>query len=121
MTPEEVLFIHFKVVKDYGGLDGVRNEQRLLSAVNKLNNPVGLILDNAAYFIRDVIQDHPFTDGNKRTAITVAAIYIARHGYILNCSPKELEDFAVEVATSNIKPAQIAQWLAKNTFKSNLA
>lgn len=61
--------------------------------------------------MRNLIGDHLFLDGNKRTAVTVCAIFLHMNGRDLSCSPKELEDFAVRVATEHLEIAAIAAWL----------
>lgn len=122
MNLEELLYIHYRVVKDFGGVQGVANDSQLLSAINKLSNSAQGPLGSATYFIRDIIKSHPFIDGNKRTAITAAAIFLSRNNYILTCSPKTLESFAIDVASNqDCGPNQIIDWLKANTVKSNLA
>ena len=121
LTVEEILRLHHQLIEDYGGSHGVRDEGRLLSVVKApklavFNQEQYLTLfDKAAVYLRNLIGDHPFTDGNKRTAITVCGIFLARNGHFLIASPVELEDFTVNVATDHLDIQTIAAWLRLHT------
>jgi death on curing protein len=117
MTLEDVLYIHHLVIEDYGGVHGVSNAHGLSSAVDKLtiyNSP----LQATAFFVRDVIQGHPFIDGNKRTAITVMGMYLYNNALYLTATPTQLDDFAIMVATKKSSPKEIEKWLTQNTQPS---
>ncbi len=117
LTAEEILRLHFQVIKDYGGSHGVRDEGRLLaaeaapqqSAFGEEQYPS--LYEKGAVYLRNIIADHPFVDGNKRTAVTMCVIFLARNGCRLRASPAELEDFAVKVATDHLDIPVIAAWL----------
>lgn len=123
LTLEELLFLHFKIIEDFGGSHGVRDEGRLQSAIAAPEQEVfGQALyptafDQAAVYIRAIIGDHPFADGNKRTAITCGVIFLQRTGYSMTASPKELEDFAVQVAVEHLDIPMIAAWLKAHSAK----
>lgn len=121
LSLEEILRLHFQVIADYGGSHGVRDENRLKSVVVAPQQTVfgqeqypGVHL-RAAVFMRNIIADHPFVDGNKRTAVTVAAVFLLRNKYSLTCMPKQLEDFAVSVAVDHLDIPGIAAWLQENS------
>lgn len=114
---EEILRLHFWVIEDYGGLHGVRDEGRLLSVEQASQQVVfgeeqyKTVFEKGAVYLRNIIADHPFVDGNKRTAVTVCGIFLSRNGCRLAATPKELEDFAVLVATDHLDVPAIAVWL----------
>lgn len=114
---EEILRLHFRVVEDYGGAHGVRDEGRLKSVAEAPAQEVfGVeqypdVYLKAAVYLRNIIADHPFFDGNKRTGVTVTGVFLIRNNMHLNASPKELEDFAVSVATDHLTIEDIATWL----------
>lgn len=118
---EEILRLHYQVIVDYGGSHGVRDENRLLSVVAAPQQAVfgkeqyPSIYEKAAAYLRNLIGDHLFFDGNKRTAVTVMAIFLSRNGVLLTATPKELEDFAVTVATEHLDVLAIAAWLRAHT------
>lgn len=114
---EEILRLHFQVIEDFGGSHGVRDESRLESVVEAPKQIVfgeeqyPSLPKKAAVYLRNIIGDHPFSDGNKRTAVTVCGIFIARNGRRLTASASELEDFAISVATDHLKIEEVASWL----------
>lgn len=118
---DEILRLHFQIISDYGGSHGIRDEGRLKSVVEAPKQEVfgqeqypGLS-EKAAVYARNIIGDHPFNDGNKRSGITVCAIFLQRNGKKLTATPKELEDFAVRVAVEHLSIEQIAAWLQDHT------
>ena len=120
---EEILRLHFQVIEDFGGSHGVRDESRLKSVVVAPSQEAfgqeqyPSIFEKAAVYMRNIIGDHPFVDGNKRTAVTSAGIFLHRNGYRLSTHPKKLEDFAVNIAVRHLDVPEIAKWLKKNTKK----
>ena len=64
-----------------------------------------------------IIKSHPFMDGNKRTAITTASIFLLRNGYCLRASNKELERFILKVTAKNIELHEIAKWFKRYSTK----
>jgi death-on-curing protein len=121
LDTEEILRLHFQVIKDFGGSHGVRDEGRLLSvAAAPIQHAFGneqylTVYEKAAVYLRNIIKDHPFIDGNKRTAVTVAAIFLIRNNEKIIATPKELEDFAVLVATQKMEISAIAEWFKSHT------
>lgn len=73
------------------------------------------MVEKAAVYLRNIIGDHPFSDGNKRTAVTVCGIFLARNHKTMTAVPKNLESFTVKVATEHLSIEEIAAWLEKNT------
>lgn len=118
LTLEEILRLHFQIIEDFGGSHGVRDEGRLKSVEAAPQQVVfgqeqyETVFEKAAVYIRNIVADHPFVDGNKRTAITSGGIFLARNKHELTADPKELEDFAVWVATERLDVPAIAAWLA---------
>lgn len=121
LTLEDVLRLHFQVIEDFGGSHGVRDEKALKSVIGAVRQEVfgveqyPTILDKAAVYLRNIIGDHPFSDGNKRTAVTVCGIFLARNEHSLTATPKEIEDFAVQIATEHLDIPEIARWLRTHT------
>jgi death-on-curing protein len=117
LTLEEVLRLHFQVIEEYGGSHGIRDDERLQSVVlapqqeifGKEQYPD--VYEKAAVYMRNIIGDHAFTDGNKRSGVTVAGVFLIRNGILQTATPKELEDFAVEVAVERLDVPTIAAWL----------
>lgn len=123
LTPEQVLFIHYRLIEETGGSHGIRDIALLQSAVarpmatfdNKDLYPD--LFSKSAALMHSVIKNHPFVDGNKRTAITVASIFLLRNGYNLKTSNKELERFTLKVTNEHIELQEIAGWFKKHSAK----
>ena len=91
LTPEQVLFIHYRLIEETGGCHGMRDLALLQSA---LARPMATFDNNvfskAAALMHPIVKNHPFVHGNKRTAITAASIFLLRNGYSLKASNKAL-------------------------------
>ncbi len=118
---EEILRLHFQIIEDFGGSHGVKDEGRLKSVVQAPKQIVfgkeqyPTLNKKAAVYLRNIIGDHPFSDGNKRTAITVCGIFLTRNGSKLTVSPKVLELFTLKVTIDHLTINKIASWLDGNS------
>jgi death-on-curing protein len=65
-----------------------------------------------------LVQNHPFLDGNKRTGITAAALFLQRNGWRIMASNKELEQFTFQVTIERPALETIAAWLAANVVSN---
>lgn len=119
LTTEQVLFIHYYLIKETGGSHGIRDLSSLQSAVARPmatfdnNDLYPDLFSKAAALMHSIIKNHPFVAGNKRVAITAASIFIQRNNYALTASNKELKRFTLKVASTNIKLQEIARWFKK--------
>jgi len=123
ITPEQVLFIHYRIIEETGGSHGIRDLALLQSASARPmatfdeNDLYPDIFSKAAALMHSIIKSHPFMDGNKRTAITTASIFLLRNGYCLRASNKELERFILKVTAKNIELHEIAKWFKRYSTK----
>jgi death-on-curing protein len=121
LSEAEVLLAHFKLIKRYGGSHGTRDLERIKSVVDAPRQEVfgseqyPDLFEKAAVYARNIIQDHPFTDGNKRTGITIALMFLQRNNYKPVARKGELEDFAVKIATDHLGVPAIASWLRSHS------
>ena len=123
LSLEQILELHVISIQRYGGSDGIRDLGRLESAVASQSQEVfgdelnKTIFEKAAALIRNLIGDHPFTDGNKRTAMLSGMTLLEINGYELIAKKGEVEDFAVKVAVDHFEVVEIAKWLESNSKK----
>jgi len=123
LDAEEILLIHHRLIERYGGLHGIRDLERLKSAAVVPSQAVfgqeqyPDIWQKAAVYARNIILDHPFFDGNKRTGITAAAMFLKKNKFEFRAKKSELEDFAVHIATKNPEIGEIAAWLKTHAKK----
>ena len=123
LSEEEVLLIHHQLIKRYGGTHGTRDLERVKSvAAAPMQEVFGQeqypgAFEKAAVYARNIIADHPFFDGNKRTGMAVAAMFLKRNGYQFVAKKGELEDFALKVVTEKLDVLAIATWFKPHTKK----
>jgi death-on-curing protein len=123
LTEEQVLFIHSRLIDETGGVHGVRDLGLLQSAVSRPKATFGSedlypdICHKAAALMESLIKNHPFIDGNKRTAITSAGIFLQRNGYILETAQRELEQFTLSVVTGKASFEDAVKWFEKYFLK----
>lgn len=117
ITVTRVLAIHSYMVKRFGGSEGVRDLGLVESAVARPQSSFGgeylykNIFDMAAALLQSLLKNHPFVDGNKRTALSSASIFLELNGHKLINNHQEEVDFAVSVDNSNLTLEQISTWL----------
>lgn len=117
LTLEQLLQIHTLVVQATGGSQGLRDLGRLESAIAvQTQNVFGEelyseIIDKAAAIIRGIVADHPFVDGNKRTAILAGLTLLVLNNIDFKAQPREIENFAVKIATDRLDVPHIAAWI----------
>lgn len=121
LTVEQILFLHARLLTETGGSQGLRDLSMLLSAVA---GPQASFDDQylypdlfakAAALLDLLVRNHPFADGNKRTGIVGAALFLKRNGYRLIASDIDLVEFTLQVAQSRLPFEQIVVWLQINT------
>lgn len=122
LTPEQVLFLHSRLIQATGGAHGVRDLSMLLSAVARPQatfDGEALYPDlfaRAAALLDSLIRNHPFVDGNKRTAITAAGLFLLNNNYRLTVSQEEMVRFTLACAQSQVELQDIAAWLRQNSL-----
>ena len=117
LTLEQLLGLHVLVISETGGSQGLRELSRLESAIASQTQSVfgddvfATLHQKAAAMARGIVADHPFVDGNKRTAMLTALTFLQCNGQKFTAKQGELEDFAVLIATDHLSVDYIAQWL----------
>ena len=119
ISREVVLAIHEQSLAQYGGSAGIRDEGLLDSALGRPQNLFAYeqpsIFAMAAAYASGIIRNHPFIDGNKRTGFVVCAVFLERNGYELVASEEDATLTTLALAASEIKEAEYASWLERNT------
>jgi death on curing protein len=117
LTPQQILFIHYRLIEATGGSHGVRDLGALQSAASRPlatfsgDDLYSDIFAKTSVLMESIIQNHPFVDGNKRTAITAAGSLLRRNGYLLETSQEELYRFTMLMATGKAGKKDAEQWL----------
>ena len=120
LTLEQLLEIHSLAIDTTGGSAGIRDLGRLEAAIaTQTQNVFGeelysSIVDKATALIRAIIADHPFVEGNKRTAMLTGITFLEINSLSFVAKPGEIEDFAVNIATEHLDIPLISAWLNKH-------
>lgn len=123
LSIEEVLFIHDQAVKRFGGSFGIRDTGLIESALARPQasfDGIDLypnILDKAAALLQSLLKNHPFVDGNKRTALSSAGLFLKINGWQMVNAHQEEVEFAVSVDNEHLSLDQISTWLKEHSVK----
>lgn len=106
--------VHSAQLAEHGGGEGVRDVILLESAMARPQNlalygePDAAAL--AASYAFGIARNHPFVDGNKRTAAVVSETFLMLNGYILMASDAELVVTFVALAAGELSEEELADW-----------
>ena len=117
LTLDEVLIAHEEQIRLYGGAAGIRDTCLLLSAMGNVEATFGgvffheTIFEMAAAYLHGICRNHPFVDGNERTALSAALTFLDTNRIEVQADENELIDLVVGVADGKISKAGVAVFL----------
>lgn len=115
---EVVLALHDVLLAEFGGPPGIRDETLLDSALSRpqqmfhYENPDLFTLATA--YIYGILKNHPFVDGNKRTAFMTGFVFLASNGIALHAPEAETTQAILDLTASTMTEPEFALWLTKN-------
>ncbi|MCY7374602.1 MAG: type II toxin-antitoxin system death-on-curing family toxin [Pyrinomonadaceae bacterium] len=116
LLEETVYTIQKRQIAEHGGGDGLRDEGLLLSALARPQNLLAYSEETpdisalAASYGFGIAKNHPFIDGNKRTALVVARTFLLLNGFSLNASQEEKYLTFLKLAEGNLSEEELAAW-----------
>jgi len=114
-----VLALHKEQLAEHGGSDGMRDEGLLDSALAKTQNLFAYsepdLFDLAASYAFGIAHNHAFIDGNKRTALTVAATFLYLHGLDIVAPKEALYTTFLSLADGSLSEGALAAWLREHS------
>jgi death-on-curing protein len=119
LLEETVIAIHQRQVSEHGGIEGLRDEGLLSSALARPQNllayaqPRPDLAALAAAYAYGIARDHPFVDGNKRTALVAARTFLLLNGVNLEASQDEKYLTFLQLAAGTVTEEQLADWIRK--------
>lgn len=122
-TVQDIYELHAQLENAFILSSGVRDENLLASAVNTPfqtfmgNDLYPSIYDKAAQLCYGIANNHPFTDGNKRTALHSMYVYLIINGFDITATQQDVENMIIDVAAGNMTNTELAQWLRENTVE----
>ena len=113
----EVLAIHDILIERFGGAKGVRDKAALDSAINRPYQTFDgqelypKAVDKAAAIFESIISNHPFVDGNKRTAYVLMRLLLKHEMLDIAASEDEKFDFVIKCAQGAMTFVDIKTWI----------
>lgn len=122
LSLDECLALHEMMLAQFGGSEGLRDENLLESALAKplqhfaYRKPT--IFDLAASYTFGVVKNHPFIDGNKRTGFMLGVGFLERNGYKFHASEADAAVRTLALAAGEMSEAAFANWLKANSRRA---
>ncbi len=109
------LAAHREQLAEHGGDDGIRDAGAFESAMARPQNLAAYVEPDAAALAASyafgLARNHPFVDGNKRTAAVVCEGFLQKNGFSLDCSNAELVPVFLALAAGELAEGELAEWL----------
>lgn len=117
LLDETIIAIHHRQIAEHGGTEGLRDEGLLSSALARPQNlfaygdPSPDLAALAAAYAFGIARDHPFLDGNKRTALIAARTFLLLNGVNLKASQDEKVLILLRLAEGLLREEELADWI----------
>ena len=122
VLPEAVLAIHQMLLAEHGGLPGIRDQKLLDSALARPRQRLSYdanvsIFELAAAYSFSIAKNHPFIDGNKRTAFTIGTLFLEINGYKLGATEVDATITFENLASDVLKENELSLWFEEHCIK----
>ncbi|GET37559.1 type II toxin-antitoxin system death-on-curing family toxin [Microseira wollei] len=111
--------IHADQIAQHGGRSGIRDENLLAASLARPRHLFTYgqpsLFELAAAYGYGLAKNHPFIDGNKRTAFMVMYTFLGLNGYLLEVAEMEVVEIVERLATDQENQDSLAQWLEVNS------
>lgn len=111
---EVALVAHEEQLAEHGGAAGIRDRSMLKSALARPQNLIAYgepdVADLAASYAFGIARNHPFVDGNKRTALVVSETFLMLNGYTLTATDAEVVVAFIALAAGELSVDELADW-----------
>jgi death-on-curing protein len=117
--------VHDRLIEEFGGSKGVRDESLLKSALNRPFATFDSIdlypssIEKATALFESLIINHPFMDGNKRIAYALMEILLRLGGLQLKATKEDKYTMVINASTGQMRFDDIKQWLEQNSKPLN--
>lgn len=119
LLEETLTAIHHRQIAEHGGSEGLRDEGLLSSALARPKNllaygePRPDLASLAAAYAYGIARNHPFVDGNKRTALVAARTFLILNGVNLNATQDDKVLTILNLAEGGMSEGELADWIRK--------
>ncbi len=118
VSPAAVRALHLQQLHLFGGGSGVRDEGMLDSALNRavtLWHGEPNLFDMAAAYAFGIARNHPFVDGNKRTAFVVSVLFLDLNSIELTADEVDATTTFLALAAGELTEEQLTLWFADHS------
>ncbi len=121
LTKDMVEAFHRESLVRFGGSDGLRDEGLMLSALARPENiqayePDADIFRLAAAYCTGIVKNHPIIDGNKRTGVLCAVVFLGINGVELSFDEAAIVAMVYGLAASEVSELQLESWLRSSAL-----
>ena len=119
LLEETLTAIHHRQIAEHGGSDGMKDDGLLLSALARPQNllaygePAPDLASLAAAYAYGIASNHPFVDGNKRTALVAARTFLILNGVDLKATQDDKVLTFLSLAEGAVSEEELADWIRK--------
>jgi death-on-curing protein len=118
VTYEQVVAIHSRQLRRFGGAPGLRDEAMLESAlrrpVNKWQHEQAALPELAASYAFGLAKNHAFVDGNKRIAFLAMAVFLRKNGVRFAPDQAQATAMIMSLAAGEVSEESLARWIRNN-------
>ena len=117
----EVRALHLRMLSQFGGSEGVRDAGLLESALSRPKNRFAYsekplrLAELAAAYAFGICRNHPFVDGNKRTAMIVSFLFLEFNGSEVTAIQEDAYLIFFSLAAGTLSEEELTEWFVKNT------
>ena len=120
LDSQDLYILHNQLLARFGGLEGIRDEGLLESALHRpvqkfQYEPKSTLPELAASYSYGIARNHPFFDGNKRSALLAAIVFLGINGMKLHATEEEAVLETLALAAGERTEDEYAFWLTKNS------
>lgn len=120
-----VLAVNDEQLAEHGGASGLRDPGLLESALARHRNRYAYekasLYALAASYARGIAKNHPFIDGNKRTSLVIAEVFLNLNGIVLTASDEAVVMTWLKLAADGISELELGNWIADNSRRMSKA
>jgi death-on-curing protein len=118
ILPDVVTAVHQILLTEHGGAQGIRDSTLLESALNRPRQRFSYtndasIFELAASYCYGLTNNHPFVDGNKRIALTIASLFLEINGYSLDATEPDAVVVIENLASGSFTEEDLSTWFSK--------
>ena len=121
LTKAQVLFLHQDLIETFGGLQGLRDERLLESALEMPQAGLGgkyfhqNLYAMAAAYLFHLVKNHPFIDGNKRIGLACADVFLTINHVTLTLTADAAYDITMRVTADNLSKEALALFFQQHS------